>query len=156
MIDIYKIILFSSLVISLQAKIFSVLPLHNWTAQDILVLRARVPCRGVYLAAWNGSGMKERKSTWSAKANQVLFTKWRRRWDSNPRAVLPTTRFRVFYSEHTLADFEKKCPILRVNALVRKKVLSSPLRLLPTARNARELSERTNRISIKHNSRKSP
>ena len=67
-----------------------------------------------------------------------------------------TTAFRVFYSEHTLADFEKKCPILRVNALVRKKVLSSPLRLLPTARNARELSERTNRISIKHNSRKSP
>lgn len=66
------------------------------------------------------------------------------------------TAFRVFYSEHTLADFEKKCPILRVNALVRKKVLSSPLRLLPTARNARELSERTNRISIKHNSRKSP
>ena len=75
MIDIYKIILFSSLVISLQAKIFSVLPLHNWTAQGILVLRARVPCRGVYLAAWNGSGMKERKSTWSAKANQALFTK---------------------------------------------------------------------------------
>ena len=66
------------------------------------------------------------------------------------------TAFRVFYSQHTLADFEKKCPILRVNALVRKKVLSSPLRLLPTARNARELSERTNRISIKHNSRKSP
>lgn len=64
--------------------------------------------------------------------------------------------FRVFYSEHTLADFEKKCPILRVNALVRKKVVSSPLRLLPTARNARELSERTNRISIKHNSRKIP
>lgn len=67
-----------------------------------------------------------------------------------------STAFRVFYSEHTLADFEKKCPILRVNALVRKKVVSSPLRLLPTARNARELSERTNRISIKHNSRKIP
>ena len=75
MIDIYKIILFSSLVISLQAKIFSVLPLHNWTAQGILVLRARVPCRGVYRAARDGSGMKERKSTWSAKANQALFTK---------------------------------------------------------------------------------
>ena len=72
------------------------------------------------------------------------------------RASKKGIRFRVFYSEHTLADFEKKCPILRVNALVRKKVLSSPLRLLPTARNARELSERTNRISIKHNSRKSP
>ena len=71
-------------------------------------------------------------------------------------ALITPKRFRVFYSQHTLADFEKKCPILRVNALVRKKVLSSPLRLLPTARNARELSERTNRISIKHNSRKSP
>ena len=90
--------------LSLQAKIFSVLPLHNWTAQGILVLRARVPCRGVYLAAWNGSGMKERKSTWSAKANQVLFTKWRRRWDSNPRAVLPTTRFRDTQSICTLAE----------------------------------------------------
>lgn len=66
------------------------------------------------------------------------------------------TGFRVFYSEHTLADFEAKCPILRVNALVRKKVLSSPLRLLPTARNTRELSERTNRTAIKHNNRKSP
>lgn len=65
-------------------------------------------------------------------------------------------RFRVFYSEHTLADFGAKCPILRVNALVHKNVLSSPLRLLPTARNARELSERTNRTAIKHNSRKSP
>ena len=65
----------AALVISLQAKIFSVLPLHNWTAQGILVLRARVPCRGVYLAARDGSGMKKRKSTWSAKANQALFTK---------------------------------------------------------------------------------
>ena len=104
MIDIYKIILFSSLVISLQAKIFSVLPLHNCTAQGILVLRARVPCRGVYLAAWNGRGMKERKSTWSAKANQVLFKKWRRRWDSNPRAVSPATRFRDTQSICTLAE----------------------------------------------------
>lgn len=65
-------------------------------------------------------------------------------------------RFRVFYSQHTLADFEKKCPILRVNALVRKKMIFSPLRLFPTVRNARELSERTNRTAIKHNSRKSP
>ena len=65
-------------------------------------------------------------------------------------------RFRVFYSEHTLADFEKKCPILRVNALVRKKMIFSPLRLFPTVRNARELSERTNRTAIKHNNRKSP
>lgn len=64
--------------------------------------------------------------------------------------------FRVFYSEHTLADFGAECPVLRVNALVHKNVLSSPLRLLPTARNARELSERTNRTAIKHNSRKSP
>ena len=66
------------------------------------------------------------------------------------------TAFRVFYSEHTLADFEKKCPILRVNALVRKKWLPSPFWLLPTVRNARELSERTNRTAIKHNNRKSP
>lgn len=65
-------------------------------------------------------------------------------------------RFRVFYFQHTLADFEKKCPILRVNALVRRKWLPSPLRLLPTVRNARELSERTNRTVIKHNNRKSP
>lgn len=65
-------------------------------------------------------------------------------------------RFRVFYSQHTLADFEKKCPILRVNALVRKKMIFSPLRLFPTVRNARELSERTNRTAIKHNNRKSP
>lgn len=65
-------------------------------------------------------------------------------------------RFRVFYSQHTLADFEKKCPILRVNALVRKKWLPSPFWLLPTVRNARELSERTNRTAIKHNNRKSP
>lgn len=36
--------------------------------------------------------------------------------------------FRVFYSQHTLADFEKKCPILRVNAIVRKKMIFSPLR----------------------------
>lgn len=64
--------------------------------------------------------------------------------------------FRVFYSQHTLADFEKKCPILRVNALVRKKMIFSPLRLFPTVRNARELSERTNRTAIKHNNRKSP
>ena len=35
-------------------------------------------------------------------------------------------RFRVFYSEHTLADFEKKCPILREKALVRRKWLPSP------------------------------
>ena len=68
----------------------------------------------------------------------------------------PTNWFRVFYSQHTLADFEKKCPILRVNALVRKKMIFSPLRLFPTVRNARELSERTNRTAIKHNSRKSP
>ena len=65
-------------------------------------------------------------------------------------------RFRVFYSQHTLADFEKKCPILRVNALVRKKMIFSPLRLFPTVRNARELSERTDRTAIKHNNRKSP
>ena len=65
-------------------------------------------------------------------------------------------RYRVFYSQHTLADFKKKCPILRVNALVRKKMIFSPLRLLPTVRNARELSERTNRTAIKHNNRKSP
>ena len=64
-------------------------------------------------------------------------------------------RFRVFYSQHTLADFEEKCPILRVNALVRKKMIFSPLRLFPTVRNARELSERTDRTAIKHNSRKS-
>lgn len=63
---------------------------------------------------------------------------------------------RVFYSQHTLADFEKKCPILKVNALVRKKMIFSPLRLFPTVRNARELSERTNRTAIKHNNRKSP
>ena len=65
-------------------------------------------------------------------------------------------RFRVFYSQHTLADFEEKCPILRVNALVRKKMIFSPLRLFPTVRNARELSERTNRTAIKYNNRKSP
>ena len=64
--------------------------------------------------------------------------------------------FRVFYSQHTLADFEKKCPILREKALVRKKIIFSPLRLFPTVRNARELSERTNRTAIKHNNRKSP
>ena len=64
--------------------------------------------------------------------------------------------FRVFYSQHTLADFEKKCPILREKALVRKKMIFSPLRLFPTVRNARELSERTNRTAIKHNNRKSP
>lgn len=64
--------------------------------------------------------------------------------------------FRVFYSQHTLADFEKKCPILRVNALARQKMIFFPLRLLSTVRNARELSERTNRTVIKHNSRKSP
>lgn len=81
---------------------------------------------------------------------------WRSGWDLNPRAHETHDGFRVFYSQHTLADFEKKCPILRVNALVHKNVLSSPLRLLPTARNARELSERTNRTAIKHNSRKSP
>lgn len=68
----------------------------------------------------------------------------------------PINAFRVFYSQHTLADFEKKCPILRVNALVRKKWLPSPFWLLPTVRNARELSERTNRTAIKHNNRKSP
>ena len=34
--------------------------------------------------------------------------------------------FRVFYSEHTLADFEKKYPILREKALVRRKWLPSP------------------------------
>ena len=67
----------------------------------------------------------------------------------------PTNAFRVFYSQHTLADFEEKCPILRVNALVRKKMIFSPLRLFPTVRNARELSERTDRTAIKHNSRKS-
>ncbi len=84
-------------------------------------------------------------------------TTWRRRWDSNPRAgSSPTKRFRVFYSQHTLADFEKKCPILREKALVRKKIIFSPLRLFPTVRNARELSERTNRTAIKHNNRKSP
>ena len=66
------------------------------------------------------------------------------------------TAFRVFYSQHTLVDFEKKCPILREKALVRKKMIFSPLRLLPTVRNARELSERTNRTAIKHNNRKSP
>ena len=66
------------------------------------------------------------------------------------------TAFRVFYSQHTLADFEEKCPILRVNALVRKKMIFSPLRLFPTVRNTRELSERTNRTAIKHNNRKSP
>ena len=65
-------------------------------------------------------------------------------------------RFRVFYSQHTLADFEEKFPILRVNALVRKKMIFSPLRLFPKVRNARELSERTDRTAIKHNSRKSP
>lgn len=65
-------------------------------------------------------------------------------------------RFRVFYSQHTLADFEKKYPILMVNALVRKKMVFSPLRLFPTVRNARELSERTNRTAIKYNNRKSP
>ena len=65
-------------------------------------------------------------------------------------------RFRVFYSQHTLADFEKKCPILREKALVRKKMIFSPLRLFPTVRNTRELSERTNRTAIKHNNRKSP
>lgn len=65
-------------------------------------------------------------------------------------------RFRVFYSQHTLADFEKKCPILREKTLVRKKMIFSPLRLFPTVRNARELSERTNRTAIKHNNRKSP
>lgn len=64
--------------------------------------------------------------------------------------------FRVFYSQHTLADFEKKCPILRENALVRRKMIFSPLRLFPTVRNVRELSERTNLNAIKHNSRKSP
>lgn len=64
--------------------------------------------------------------------------------------------FRVFYSQHTLADFEKKYPILMVNALVRKKMVFSPLRLFPTVRNARELSERTNRTAIKYNNRKSP
>lgn len=62
----------------------------------------------------------------------------------------------MFYSQHTLADFEEKCPILRVNALVRRKWLPSPFWLLPTVRNARELSERTNRTAIKHNNRKSP
>lgn len=61
-------------------------------------------------------------------------------------------RFRVFYSQHTLADFEKKCPILREKALVRQKMIFSPLRLFPTVRNARELSERTDRTAIKHNS----
>ena len=72
------------------------------------------------------------------------------------RASKKGIRFRVFYSEHTLADFEKKCPILRVNALVHRKWLPSPFWLLPTVRNARELSERTNRTAIKHNNRKSP
>ena len=72
------------------------------------------------------------------------------------RASKKGIRFRVFYSEHTLADFEKKCPILREKALVRKKMIFSPLRLFPTVRNARELSERTNRTAIKHNNRKSP
>ena len=67
-----------------------------------------------------------------------------------------STAFRVFYSQHTLADFEKKYPILMVNALVRKKMVFSPLRLFPTVRNARELSERTNRTAIKYNNRKSP
>ena len=82
---------------------------------------------------------------------------WRRRWDSNPRTgSSPIKRFRVFYSQHTLADFEKKCPILRENALVRRKMIFSPLRLFPTVRNVRELSERTNLNAIKHNSRKSP
>lgn len=67
-----------------------------------------------------------------------------------------TNAFRVFYFQHTLADFEKKCPILREKALVRKKMIFSPLRLFPTVRNARELSERTDRTAIKHNNRKSP
>ena len=64
--------------------------------------------------------------------------------------------FRVFYSQHTLVDFEKKCPILREKALVRKKMIFSPFWLFPTVRNARELSERTDRTAIKHNNRKSP
>ena len=78
--------------------------------------------------------------------------------DGGIRTHVPfrTTRFRVFYSQHTLADFEKKSPILREKALVRKKMIFSPLRLFPTVRNARELSERTNRTAIKHNNRKSP
>ena len=80
----------------------------------------------------------------------------RRWWESNPRAHEGPIAFRVFYSQHTLADFEKKCPILREKALVRKKIIFSPLRLFPTVRNARELSERTNRTAIKHNNRKSP
>ena len=73
-----------------------------------------------------------------------------------PTCPKRTTAFRVFYSQHTLADFEKKCPILREKALVRKKMIFSPLRLFPTVRNTRELSERTNRTAIKHNNRKSP
>ena len=91
-----------------------------------------------------------------ATSDMKLATTMAQRVGFEPTGDCSHDGFRVFYSQHTLADFEKKCPILRVNALVRKKVLSSPLRLLPTARNARELSERTNRISIKHNSRKSP
>lgn len=71
-------------------------------------------------------------------------------------ALKAPTAFRVFYSQHTLADFEKKCPILREKALVRKKMIFSPLRLLPTVRNARELSERTYHTAIKHNNQKSP
>ena len=89
-------------------------------------------------------------------SNYADINKKRSEWDLNPRARKRTTAFRVFYSQHTLADFEEKCPILRVNALVRRKWLPSPFWLLPTVRNARELSERTNRTAIKHNNRKSP
>lgn len=109
---------------------------------------------------------EERSVIYKSRNAQEAYMKWnvyigrkkeRRAWDSNPRCVYSTqTAFRVFYSQHTLADFEKKCPILRVNALVRKKWLPSPFWLLPTVRNARELSERTNRTAIKHNNRKSP
>lgn len=89
-------------------------------------------------------------------SNYADINKKRSEWDLNPRARKRTTAFRVFYSQHTLADFEKKCPILRKKTLVRKKMIFSPLRLLPTVRNARELSERTDRTAIKHNNRKSP
>lgn len=89
-------------------------------------------------------------------SNYADINKKRSEWDLNPRARKRTTAFRVFHSQHTLADFEKKCPILSKKTLVRKKMIFSLLRLFPTVRNARELSERTNRTAIKHNNRKSP
>lgn len=46
--------------------------------------------------------------------------------ESTATVAMAAEALGVFYSQHALVDFEEKCPILRVNALVRRKWLPSP------------------------------